>query len=97
MASEQADKLGKVEKGTRLQVQEVGANGWTKVFFEGRDGYIKSDYLKGHPDLLQAAQGRPPDPLQVVQECPPDPLWAAQERPLSDSVCLRGRPGWLLY
>ena len=49
--SEQADKLGKVEKGTRLQVQEVGANGWTKVFFEGRDGYIKSDYLKAEESV----------------------------------------------
>lgn len=44
--SEQADKLGKVSQGERLQVQEVRINGWTKVVFEGRDGYIKSDYLQ---------------------------------------------------
>lgn len=43
--SEQADKLGKVSSGTRLQVQEVRVNGWTKVLYEGKDGYIKSDYL----------------------------------------------------
>lgn len=49
--SEQADKLGQVEEGTRLQVQEVGANGWTKVFFEGRDGFIKSDYLKAEESV----------------------------------------------
>lgn len=44
--SEQADKLGKVSRGTRLEVQEVRLNGWTKVVYEGKDGYIKSDYLQ---------------------------------------------------
>lgn len=44
--SEQADKLGKVESGSRLQVQEVGVNGWTKVVYEGKDGYIKSEFLE---------------------------------------------------
>ena len=43
--SELADKLGKVSGGTRLQVQEVGLNGWTKVVYEGNDGYIKSEFL----------------------------------------------------
>lgn len=44
--SERADKLGKVAGGTRLQVQEVRVNGWTKVVFEGQDGYIKSEFLE---------------------------------------------------
>ena len=44
--SEQADKLGRVTAGTRLKVQEVRVNGWTKVIYEGGDGYIKSDYLE---------------------------------------------------
>lgn len=44
--SERADKLGKVSSGTRLQVQEVRVNGWTKVIYEGSDGYIKSEYLQ---------------------------------------------------
>ncbi len=43
--SELADKLGKVSGGTRLQVQEVRLNGWTKVVYEGKDGYIKSEFL----------------------------------------------------
>lgn len=43
--SELADKLGKVSGGTRLQVQEVQLNGWTKVVYEGNDGYIKSEFL----------------------------------------------------
>lgn len=44
--SEQADKLGKVTGGETVQVQEVGVNGWTKIVFEGKDGYIKSEYLQ---------------------------------------------------
>lgn len=44
--SEQADKLGKVTGGSQVQVQEVIANGWTKIVFEGKDGYIKSEYLQ---------------------------------------------------
>lgn len=44
--SEQAEKLGKVSRGTRIEVQEVLVNGWTKVVYQGKDGYIKSDYLK---------------------------------------------------
>lgn len=44
--SEKAEKLGKVSRGTRLEVQEVRVNGWTKVLYEGKDGYIKSEYLQ---------------------------------------------------
>lgn len=43
--SEKADKLGKVTGGTRVEVQEVRVNGWTKILYEGKDGYIKSEYL----------------------------------------------------
>lgn len=44
--SEQADKLGKVTGGETVQVQEVGVNGWTKIVYDGKDGYIKSEYLQ---------------------------------------------------
>lgn len=44
--SEKADKLGKAVKGARLQVLEQRVNGWTKVLYEGKEGYIKSEYLK---------------------------------------------------
>ncbi len=44
--SEQADKLGKVTEGTRLQILEQKLNGWTKVGYDGKEGYIKSEYLR---------------------------------------------------
>ncbi len=51
--SEQADKLGKVSGGSKLQILEQKVNGWTKVLFEGKEGYIKSEYL----ELAESAEG----------------------------------------
>lgn len=51
--SEQADKLGKVAGGTKIQVLEQRVNGWTKVLFEGKEGYIKSEYL----EMAESAEG----------------------------------------
>lgn len=44
--SEEADKLGKVQKGTTLTRVEQKINGWSKVIYEGKEAYIKSDYLE---------------------------------------------------
>lgn len=52
--SEQADKLGKVPGGTKVEVQEVRVNGWTKIVFEGSDGFIKSEYLQ----MEESAEGQ---------------------------------------
>lgn len=51
--SEKAEKMGKVSRGARVQVQEVRINGWTKILYEGKDGYIKSQYLQ----LDESAEG----------------------------------------
>lgn len=51
--SEKADKLGKVSGGTKLQVLEQKVNGWSKVSYEGKDGYIKSEYLQ----MAESADG----------------------------------------
>lgn len=52
--SEQADKLGKVPGGTKVEVQEVRVNGWTRIVFEGSDGFIKSEYLQ----MEESAEGQ---------------------------------------
>lgn len=44
--SEKADKLGKVAGGTKLQVLEQKVNGWSKVLFEDKEGFIKSEFLQ---------------------------------------------------
>lgn len=44
--SEQAEKIGKVAKGTVVPIVEQQLNGWTHILFENKDGYIKSEYLR---------------------------------------------------
>lgn len=44
--SEEADKIGKAQAGTELKRVEERANGWSKVIFEDKQAYIKSDYLE---------------------------------------------------
>ena len=44
--SEEADKIGKAEEGTELTRVEEKINGWSKVIYEGKEAYIKSDFLE---------------------------------------------------
>lgn len=44
--SETADKLGKAQIGDEFTLLEEKGNGWSKVSFEGKDAYIKSQYLE---------------------------------------------------
>lgn len=44
--SETADKLDKAQVGQEFKLLEEKGNGWSKVEFEGRDAYIKSEYLE---------------------------------------------------
>lgn len=44
--SEEADKIGKAQAGTELKRIEDRVNGWSKVIFEDKEAYIKSDYLE---------------------------------------------------
>lgn len=44
--SEEADKIGKAQKGEILTRVEEKINGWSKVIFDGKEAYIKSDYLE---------------------------------------------------
>ena len=44
--SETADKLGKAAIGDEFTLLEERANGWSKVSYQGRDAFIKSEYLE---------------------------------------------------
>lgn len=44
--SENADRLGQVDLGTTLTRYETRENGWSKVDYNGQEGFIKSDYLE---------------------------------------------------
>lgn len=44
--SMEADRIGKAPEGTRLQVLEIRPNGWSKVLFEKKEGFVSSEYLQ---------------------------------------------------
>ena len=44
--SETADKVGKAPKGEKYTRLETKENGWSKILFEEKEAYVKSDYLK---------------------------------------------------
>ncbi len=44
--SENADKLGKLELGTKVTRLESKENGWSKIDYNGQEAYVKSEYLK---------------------------------------------------
>lgn len=44
--SETADKLGKAQIDDQFTLLEEKGNGWSKISFEGRDAFIKSEYLE---------------------------------------------------
>ncbi len=44
--SENADRIGQVEAGTTLTRYETRDNGWSKIDYNGQEGYIKSEFLQ---------------------------------------------------
>lgn len=44
--SEQAERIGKLQIGDVLSVIESRANGWTKVDYNGKEGFVKSEFLE---------------------------------------------------
>ncbi|MCH5274929.1 MAG: SH3 domain-containing protein [Lachnospiraceae bacterium] len=51
--SETADKVNKVPANTRIEVLEQRPNGWSRVSYEGSEGFIKSEYL----NVVESANG----------------------------------------
>ncbi|MGN1147743.1 MAG: SH3 domain-containing protein [Lachnospiraceae bacterium] len=51
--SETADKINKVPGGTKVEVLEQKVNGWSKIVYEGKEGFIKSEYL----NVVESANG----------------------------------------
>lgn len=54
--SETADKLGKAAVGDEFTLLEERGNGWSKVRYEGRDAFIKSEFLEPS-ETMQADAG----------------------------------------
>ena len=51
--SEKAEKMGRLTGGTKVEVLEQLVNGWTKIVFEKKEGYVMSKYLKVQESALK--------------------------------------------
>lgn len=73
--SETADKLGKAAIGDEFTLLEARGNGWSKVSYEGREAFIKSDYLEPSEVIEADAGGNDTDaetqPSQTDNNEPP--------------------------
>ena len=51
----EADRIGKTTAGQILVLLEEKVNGWSKVEFEGKEGFIKSEFLEPEETMTVAA------------------------------------------
>lgn len=65
--SETADKLGKAAVGDEFALLEEKGNGWSKISYEGRDAYIKSEFLEPS-ETTQAQAEEPEEPEEDSNE-----------------------------
>ena len=45
-ASQTSDKLGKVQEGEKLELIVKQSDGWCKVKYKGKTGYVKAEYMR---------------------------------------------------
>ena len=53
--SANAERVGEAMTGDKFEVVEELVNGWTKIIYDGKEAYIKSEYLS----MIQSAEGQP--------------------------------------
>ncbi len=53
--SANAERVGEAMTGDKFEVIEELVNGWTKIKYEDKEAYIKSDYLS----MIQSSEGQP--------------------------------------
>lgn len=64
--SETADKLGKAAVGDEFELLEAKGNGWSKIRYEDRDAFIKSEFLE--PSETQTASNEEQDGEEEQEE-----------------------------
>lgn len=62
--SENADRIGRVTMGETITRYEKKENGWSRVDYNGTEGYIKSEYL----ELVEAASNNDAQAEETVEE-----------------------------
>ena len=93
--SETADKLGKAAVGDEFTLLEEKGNGWSKISYEGKDAYIKSEFLEPS-ETQQADAGGDEEPDTEEPEATQTQTDNSSTQASSgkvtvkESVCVRG-------
>ncbi len=66
--SETADKVGKAQVGDEFTLLEERGNGWSKITFEGREAFIKSEFLEVASEEPAGGNSEPQEPVQEDTE-----------------------------
>lgn len=69
--SETADKLGKAAVGDEFTLLEEKGNGWSKIEYEGREAYIKSEFLEPS-ETMEASAGNDDESENNTEETQAD-------------------------
>lgn len=69
--SEEADRIDKAQIGQEFALLEERGNGWSKVSYNGKDAFIKSDYLEVVDEqpveaAAETGQQKPEEPVESV-------------------------------
>ena len=88
--SVEADRLGKTSKGQVLELVEEKVNGWSKIIFEGKEGYIKSEFLVAEETEMQLSTEVPEN--AKTESVPEIDNSTKKEGKLTDTVNVRKTP-----
>ena len=88
--SVEADRLGKTSKGQVLELIEEKLNGWSKVVFEGKEGYIKTEFLVAEETEMQLSTEVPEN--AKTESVPEIDNSTKKEGKLTDTVNVRKTP-----
>ena len=88
--SVEADRLGKTSKGQVLELLEEKVNGWSKVNFEGKEGFIKSEFLVAEETEMQLSTEVPEN--VKTESVPEIDNSTKKEGKLTDTVNVRKTP-----
>ena len=65
--SENADKIGRLDAGAKVTRYESKENGWSRIDYNGQEGYVKSEFLKVVSGDSQPAAAENTDNTQPAQ------------------------------
>ena len=92
----EADRLGQTTSGQVLELLEEKVNGWSKIVFEGKEGYIKSEFLEPEETQTVANPEAAPNTDTEESEKREEPEAAeikTTQGKLTDTVNVRKTPG----